>query len=402
MDVLERFLRYVQVPTASDETTGTHPSTDCQLVLIRQLADEMKELGLTGIEIDEGGNVVGTLPGNCDRAVPAIALVAHVDTSPDAPGVGVKPRVVHYEGGAIELSPGISLSPRQFPCLKECEGLDLVVTDGTTLLGADDKAGVAEIMTAAERLIASDRPHGDVRLVFTTDEETGDGVDGLDVKKLACQYGYTVDGGPLGELEYENFNAASAVVTVRGVGIHPGSAKDRMVNASTVAMKLHAMLPAEQVPERTEGYEGFLHLHEMRGDVTHAELHYLIRDHDRAKFEQKKHDLTSACAILNAQLGEGTATVTITDSYYNMREQLAPHMHLIERAKAAFERNGVKPHTQPIRGGTDGARLSYMGLPCPNLSTGGYNYHGVYEFIPVQSLRTMPDVLCDLIYSFAE
>ncbi len=402
MDVLERFLTYVGFGTASSETTGTHPSTESQLVLIRHLADEMTGLGLTNVQIDGGGNVIGTLPATDGCAAPAVALIAHVDTSPDAPGDGVKPRVVRYEGGDIELSPGITLSPKQFPGLRACKGLDLVVTDGTTLLGADDKAGVAEIMTAAERLLSDGRPHGEVRLVFTTDEETGDGVDGLDVEALGCTYGYTVDGGPIGELEYENFNAASAVVTVHGVGIHPGSAKDQMVNASTVAMRLHAMLPSEQVPEKTDGYEGFLHLHQMTGDVTRAELHYLVRDHDRSRFERKKHELESACGIINAQFGEGTAEVTITDSYYNMREKIAPHMHLIDRAKTAFERSGVTPRTQPIRGGTDGARLSYMGLPCPNLSTGGYNFHGVYEFIPVQSLQTMPAVLCDLIYSFTE
>ena len=400
MDVLERFLTYVKFGTNSSETSGEHPSTASQLVLAKHLNEEMQAAGFADVDTDEAGNTIGTLPANADA--PAIALIAHIDTSPDAPGDNVSPRVVHYTGGDIELSPGHILSAKQYPYLKDCEGLDLVVTDGTTLLGADDKAGVAEVFTACEALLHSDRPHVPVRLVFTTDEEIGDGVYGLDVEKLGCQYGYTVDGGTLGELEYENFNAASAVVTVHGLSIHPGSAKGFMVNASTVAMRLHSLLPADQVPEKTEGYEGFIHLHGMDGDVTTATLRYIIRDHDRRKFERKKHELESACAIINAQYGAGTAECEIEDSYYNMREKIEPHMVLIDRAKAAFEKNGVTPITQPIRGGTDGARLSYMGLPCPNLSTGGYNFHGVHEFIPVQSLRKMPDVLIDLICSFAE
>lgn len=400
MDVLERFLTYVRFGTNSSETSGEHPSTASQLVLAKHLNEEMKAVGFTDVYTDAAGNTIGTLPGNADA--PAIALIAHIDTSPDAPCENITPRVVHYDGGDIELSPGRVLSAKKYPYLKDCEGLDLVVTDGTTLLGADDKSGVAEIMTACETLLHSDRPHGPVRLVFTTDEEIGDGVYGLDVDKLGCQFGYTVDGGPLGELEYENFNAASAVVTVHGLSIHPGAAKDQMINAATVAMKLHALLPADAVPEKTEGYEGFIHLHGMDGDVTTATLRYIIRDHDRRKFERKKHDIASACAIINAKYGAGTAECEITDSYYNMREKLEDHMELIDRARAAFEKNGVTPITQPIRGGTDGARLSYMGLPCPNLSTGGYNFHGVHEFIPVQSLRKMPDVLIDLICSFAE
>lgn len=402
MDVLERFLKYVKINTRSDEQSSTHPSTECQLDLSRLLAEEMKALGVQDVCIDGGGNAIGTLSASEGCSAPVLALVAHVDTSSAASGEGVKPRIVRYEGQEIVLSEGMVLSQKQFPYLADCEGLDLIVTDGTTLLGADDKAGVAEIMAVTERLLATGRRHGEIRLIFTTDEETGDGVDGLDVEKLACDYAYTVDGGPLGELEYENFNAASAWVSVRGLSIHPGSAKDQMINAATVAMELNALLPPDAVPEKTEGYEGFFHLTDMKGDVSHAELSYIIRDHDREKFESKKQQLADAAAVLNAKYGEGTVTVRIEDSYYNMREKLEPHVHLIERARAAFEKNGIKPLTQPIRGGTDGARLSYMGLPCPNLSTGGYNFHGEYEFIPVQSLYKMVDVLEELVCSFAE
>ncbi len=402
MDVLERFLSYVKINTKSDELSPSRPSTQCQLDLSNLLAEQMKALGVQDVYIDDCGNVIGTLPATEGCDVPVLGLVAHVDTSPSASGENVKPRIVRYEGQDIELSEGMVLSAKQFPYLADCEGLDLIVTDGTTLLGADDKAGVAEIMAATERLLASGRKHGEIRLIFTTDEETGNGVDGLDVEKLACDYAYTVDGGPLGELEYENFNAASAWVTVHGLSIHPGSAKDQMINAATVAMELNALLPPDEVPEKTEGYEGFFHLTDMKGDVSNAELTYIIRDHDREKFEIKKQQLADAAAALNTKYGEGTVETRIVDSYYNMREKLEPHMQLIDRARAAFEKNGVKPLTQPIRGGTDGARLSYMGLPCPNLSTGGYNFHGEYEFIPVQSLYKMVDVLEDLVCSFAE
>lgn len=402
MDVLERFLSYVKINTQSDELSASRPSTQCQFDLSNLLAEQMKALGVQDVCVDDCGNAIGTLPATDGCKAPVLALVAHVDTSPSASGKDVRPRIVRYEGQDIELSGGMVLSPKQFPYLADCEGLDLIVTDGTTLLGADDKAGVAEIMAVTERLLASGRRHGEIRLIFTTDEETGNGVDGLDVEKLACGYAYTVDGGPLGELEYENFNAASAHITVRGLSIHPGSAKDQMINAATVAMELNALLPPDEVPEKTEGYEGFFHLTDMKGDVSNAELSYIIRDHDREKFEIKKQQLADAGAALNSKYGEGTVTVRIEDSYYNMREKIEPHMQLIERARAAFEKNGVKPLTQPIRGGTDGARLSYMGLPCPNVSTGGYNFHGEYEFIPVQSLYKMVDVLEDLVCGFAE
>ena len=332
---------------------------------------------------------------------PVIGFIAHVDTSPDMSGKEVKPRVIEeYDGGDIALNENTVLSPEDFPILSRSIGKHLIVTDGTTLLGADDKAGVAEIMAAVELL--QGRPHGEVRVVFTTDEEIGCGVDGLNVAELACDYGYTVDGGPLGEIEYENFNAASGDVTFRGVGVHPGSAKNVMVNAATVAMAFHAMLPADEVPEKTDGYEGFFHLTEMSGSVTEATLRYIIRDHDRERFEEKKALFADCAARLDEIYGDGTAEAQINDSYYNMKEKILPHFHLIERAENAFRANGVEPQCVPIRGGTDGARLSWDGLPCPNLSTGGYNYHGVREWIPADSLEAMTNVLVTLTESFAE
>ncbi len=397
-----RFLRYVTYYTTSDDFTGTSPSTERQKVLGRALMDELNALGLEGVRMDSCGNVIATLPATAGANAPAIALIAHMDTAPDAPGENVKARVVRYEGGELKLNDDISLTEALCPGLEKHVGKELIVTDGTTLLGADDKAGVAEIMAAVETLIETKAKHGEVRVVFTTDEEIGNGVDGLSVPELGCAYGYTVDGGALGEIEYENFNAASAVLSVRGVGVHPGSAKDVMVNAATVAMEFHAMLPRDEVPEKTEGYEGFFHLTDMTGTMTDATLRYIIRDHDREKFEAKKA-LFAACAErINARYGEGTAAAAITDSYYNMKEKILPHFHLIERAESAFRANGVEPACVPIRGGTDGARLSWDGLPCPNLSTGGYNFHGVREWIPAESLGAMTRVLVTLVQSFAE
>lgn len=397
-----RFLRYVTVFTTSDDTTGTSPSTERQKDLGCMLMDELNALSLSDVHMDACGNVIATLPASEGVNAPVLALIAHVDTAPDAPGEHVKPRIVRYEGGELKLNDTVSLTEALCPGLSAHAGEELIVTDGTTLLGADDKAGVAEIMAAVETLIESGKKHGEVRIIFTTDEEIGCGVDGLDVKALGCDYGYTVDGGPLGEIEYENFNAASAVLTVEGVGVHPGSAKGVMVNAATVAMAFHAMLPADEVPEKTEGYEGFFHLTEMRGDMTGAELHYIIRDHDFEKFEEKKALFASCGARINEIYGAGTATTVIADSYYNMKEKILPHFHLIERAEKAFRANGVAPECVPIRGGTDGARLSWDGLPCPNLSTGGYNFHGVREWIPAESLDTMTRVLVTLVTGFAE
>ncbi len=397
-----RFLRYVTYYTTSDDFTGTSPSTERQKDLGNVLMQELEALHLEDVHMDDCGNVLATLPASEGVDAPVIALIAHMDTAPDASGENVKPRLVRYEGGELKLNDSVSLTEALCPGLESHMGDELVVTDGTTLLGADDKAGLAEIMAAVETILEKNIKHGEVRIIFTTDEEIGHGTDGLDVQELGCDYGYTVDGGPLGEIEYENFNAAAAVLTVHGVGVHPGSAKNVMVNAATVAMDFHALLPEDEVPEKTEGYEGFFHLTDMEGGMAKATLRYIIRDHDREKFEEKKA-LFAACAEkINEVYGDGTAEVDITDSYYNMKEKILPHFHLIERAENAFRANGVAPMCVPIRGGTDGANLSWAGLPCPNLSTGGYNYHGVREWIPSASLDVMTNVVVTLTASFAE
>ena len=397
-----RFLRYVTYYTTSDDFTGTSPSTERQKDLGNVLMQELEALHLEDVHMDDCGNVLATLPASEGVDAPVIALIAHMDTAPDASGENVKPRLVRYEGGELKLNDSVSLTEALCPGLERHVSDELIVTDGTTLLGADDKAGLAEIMAAVETILEKNIKHGEVRIIFTTDEEIGHGTDGLDVQELGCDYGYTVDGGPLGEIEYENFNAAAAVLTVHGVGVHPGSAKNVMVNAATVAMDFHALLPEDEVPEKTEGYEGFFHLTDMEGGMAKATLRYIIRDHDREKFEEKKA-LFAACAEkINEVYGDGTAEVDITDSYYNMKEKILPHFHLIERAENAFRANGVAPMCVPIRGGTDGANLSWAGLPCPNLSTGGYNYHGVREWIPSASLDIMTNVVVTLTASFAE
>ena len=397
-----RFLRYVTYYTTSDDFTGTSPSTERQKDLGNVLMQELEALHLEDVHMDDCGNVLATLPASEGVDAPVIALIAHMDTAPDASGENVKSRLVRYEGGELKLNDSVSLTEALCPGLESHMGDELIVTDGTTLLGADDKAGLAEIMAAVETILEKNIKHGEVRIIFTTDEEIGHGTDGLDVQELGCDYGYTVDGGPLGEIEYENFNAAAAVLTVHGVGVHPGSAKNVMVNAATVAMDFHALLPEDEVPEKTEGYEGFFHLTDMEGGMAKATLRYIIRDHDREKFEEKKA-LFAACAEkINEVYGDGTAEVDITDSYYNMKEKILPHFHLIERAENAFRANGVAPMCVPIRGGTDGANLSWAGLPCPNLSTGGYNYHGVREWIPSASLDVMANVIVTLTASFAE
>ena len=397
-----RFLRYVTYYTTSDDFTGTSPSTERQKDLGNVLMQELEALHLEDVHMDDCGNVLATLPASEGVDAPVIALIAHMDTAPDASGENVKPRLVRYEGGELKLNDSVFLTEALCPGLESHVGDELIVTDGTTLLGADDKAGLAEIMAAVETILEKNIKHGEVRIIFTTDEEIGHGTDGLDVQELGCDYGYTVDGGPLGEIEYENFNAAAAVLTVHGVGVHPGSAKNVMVNAATVAMDFHALLPEDEVPEKTEGYEGFFHLTDMEGGMAKATLRYIIRDHDREKFEEKK-ELFAACADkINEVYGDGTAEVSITDSYYNMKEKILPHFHLIERAENAFRANGVAPMCVPIRGGTDGANLSWAGLPCPNLSTGGYNYHGVREWIPSASLDIMTNVVVTLTASFAE
>ena len=401
MRAYERLLKYAKVYTTSDPESGTHPSAAREFDLAHLLVEEMKSIGIEDAFVDEHCYVYGSIPATkgCEKK-PALGLIAHMDTSPAVSGADIHPEIVTYQGGDLPLKKAGSLKVKDFPFLERYIGQELIVTDGTTLLGADDKAGVAEIMAAVELLL--DRPHGEIRVVFTTDEEIGCGVDGLNVAELACDYGYTVDGGPLGEIEYENFNAASGDVTFRGVGVHPGSAKDVMVNAATVAMAFHAMLPADEVPEKTDGYEGFFHLHAMSGDVTEAALHYIIRDHDREKFEARKALFLRCADAINAKYGAGTATAVTTDSYYNMKEKILPHMELIRRAEDAFRKSGVTPACVPIRGGTDGAHLSWDGLPCPNLSTGGYNFHGVREWIPAASLDTMTNVLVELVSGFVQ
>ena len=392
-----RFLRYVTYYTTSDEFTGTSPSTERQKDLGRALMQELEALKLEDVHMDDCGNVLATLPASEGVDAPVIALIAHMDTAPDASGENVKPRLVRYEGGELKLNDTVSLTEALCPGLESHVGEELIVTDGTTLLGADDKAGVAEIMAAVETMIEKNVKHGEVRVIFTTDEEIGNGVDGLDVQELGCDYGYTVDGGPLGEIEFENFNAASAVLTVHGVGVHPGSAKNVMINAATAAMTFHAMLPEDEVPEKTDGYEGFFHLCELSGDESSAEAHYIIRDHDHQKFERRKTLMQATADYMNAKYGSGTFTLRMTDSYYNMKEKLTGHMHLIRNAEIAMEKAGVTPQIVAIRGGTDGARLSYEGLPCPNLSTGGLNFHSIHEFIPVPSLEKMVEVLQNLV-----
>ena len=403
MTAFERFMNYITADTQSSEKTGVRPSTPGQRVLTEQLAEEMRALGLTDVYISEAdGAAFGTIPANTDAKLPTLGFLAHVDTSDAASGKNVKARIVeHYDGGRIHLSDTVSMAPETgFACLRDVVGEDLIVTDGTTLLGADDKAGVAEIMTMAELLLHSDKPHGTVKLAFTTDEEIGAGPDLFDTEQFGCDFAYTVDGGPIGEIEYENFNAASATVTVTGVGVHPGGAKNTMKNACTIAMEFQAMLPKEQAPEYTEGYEGFIHLMEIQGEVTGTTMGYILRDHALTKLREKEAIMERAAEYLNAKYGSGTVQVAMKETYYNMREKIEPHMHLIDTAKAAFEKKGIETKTVPIRGGTDGARLSFMGLPCPNLSTGGYQFHGIYEFIPVRALDLMPQVLLEIVYAY--
>lgn len=402
-DVIERFLRYVAFDTTSKHDQAMIPSTEKQKALGSVLADELRELGIEDARMDEHGYVYASIPGNIPGA-PAIGFIAHMDTSPDACGEGVTPRIVmDYDGGDIELNEELILSPKEFPALKRYTGQDIIVTDGTTLLGADDKAGIAEIMTLAETIMNYPAlPHGRICIAFTPDEEVGNGAELFDVKAFGADFAYTVDGGELGELEYENFNAASAKVRIKGSEIHPGSAKGMMINAQRVAIEFDMLLPPAQRPEHTEGYEGFFHLCDMKGNVACADLNYIIRDHDKNAFEQKKGLLRKAADYLNAKYEKELVQVEIRDSYYNMKEKILPHMHLIDIASAAMEDCGVTPIITPVRGGTDGARLSYMGLPCPNLSTGGHNFHGRKEYIPAQSLEKMCRVLLQIVERVSE
>lgn len=399
MSVLDRFLRYVSYDTQSDPYSDTHPSTAKQKALGEVLAAELAQIGLQNAHMDEFGYVYAHLPATpgCE-GVPCVGLIAHMDTASGASGANVKPQIVRYEGGDIPLGHGEVMRAADYDCLKRYIGQDLVVTDGSTLLGADDKAGVAEIVEAVDYLVNHpDVPHGPIAVGFTPDEEVGEGADLFDIKGFGAAVAYTVDGGELGELEYENFNAAGAVVTVHGFNIHPGSAKNKMKNALLMAMEFHSMLPPAETPAHTEGYEGFYHLQAMSGDETTATMEYIVRDFDMDKFAARKAAMERIAAYLNAKYGPGAIDLQLTDQYYNMKAQIEPHMYLIHRAKAAFARCGVEAQEIAIRGGTDGARLSYEGLPCPNLSTGGANFHGVHEFIPVPALEKMVEVLVALV-----
>ena len=399
MQAYERFLKYVAFPTMSDETSESCPSTVKQLELAKYLAAELESLGLTEVKLDQHGYLYATLEANCDTDAPVIGFIAHMDTSDEAADSPIKPAIVEYNGGDILLNADkdIVLKVADYPYLSKYIGNRIIVTDGTTLLGADDKAGIAAIVTALEHLIASGKPHGKIRVGFTPDEEIGRGADLFDVEGFGCQYAYTVDGGALGELEYENFNGASAVAEFAGVSIHPGSAKDKMINAALVATEFASLLPQDQTPATTEGYQGFFHLTSIGGATESAKVSYIIRDHDMEQFQAKKALFAECGHKINAKYVPGTCKVTITDSYYNMREKIADHMYIIDRAKEAMEQAGVTPLIQPIRGGTDGARLSYEGLPCPNLFTGGENFHSRFEFLPIESLDKACQVVENII-----
>ena len=394
--VTERFLKYVSYETTSDEFSDTCPSTEGQKAFGAALVEEMLALGIADARMDEHGYVYGTVPG--DPSLPVIGLIAHMDTAPDASGKDVKARIVEYKGGDVCLNAekDIWLREENYQSLKNHAGKRLIVTDGTTLLGADNKAGVAEIMTAAEKLMKV-KKHATLKIGFTPDEEIGRGADLFDISGFDAEYAYTVDGGPIGEIEYENFNAAGAKVTVRGLSIHPGGAKDKMVNSQLVAMEYNALLPAQQRPEHTEGYEGFIHLTDMQGQVEETVLRYIIRDHDMEKFEEKKDLMVAAACRIDEKYGAGTVQIALRDSYYNMKNKITPCMYIIERAEAAMRKVGMTPRNVPIRGGTDGARLSYMGLPCPNLCTGGENFHGRFEYIPVEDMEKCVDMLVEII-----
>lgn len=397
MALVERFLKYVSFDTQSSEETEVTPSTPGQMVFAKYLKEELESIGLEDITLDEHGYLFATLPANIDKSVPTIGFIAHMDTSPDMSGKDVSPRIVqNYDGSDIVLcaEENVVLSPSQFPELLDHKGEDLIVTNGKTLLGADDKAGIAEIVSAIVYL--KEHPeikHGKIRIGFNPDEEIGLGAHKFDVEKFGCDWAYTMDGGEVGELEFENFNAASAKITFKGRNVHPGYAKNKMVNSIRVANRFCAMLPAHETPEHTEGYEGFYHLISFNGDVEQTTVAYIIRDHDRARFESRKKKIERFVSEINAEYGEGTATLELRDQYYNMREKIEPLMHIIDTAFAAMEAVGVKPNVKPIRGGTDGAQLSFKGLPCPNIFAGGLNFHGRYEFAPIQNMEKAMKVI---------
>lgn len=387
MNIIDRFLKYVSFDTKADGNSSTCPSTPGQLVLGKYLEEELKSIGLSDVSQDKNGYVYATLKSNTDKKVPTVGFVAHMDTSPATSGKDIKPQIVDYKGGDIKLNDEYSILEKEFPFIKNLVGEKLITTDGTTLLGADDKAGIAIIVSAMEHLVNHPEiKHGDIKIGFTPDEEIGRGANLFDVEKFAADFAYTVDGGPIGELEFENFNAASGNIEIEGKVVHPGSAKDVMVNALIIAMELNSLLPSNERPEHTEHYEGFYMLDSLEGDVSKANMSYIIRDHSSEKFENKKELLQNAVDFLNKKYNNAIK-LTIEDSYYNMREKIEPHMEIVDIAEQSMIELDIKPIIKPIRGGTDGARLSFMGLPCPNLFAGGYNFHGRYEFVPVSSLE---------------
>lgn len=403
--ILDRFLRYVSVDTQSDENSESQPSSAKQLDLLRMLRDELTAMGVEAT-LDEYGYVMATLPSNIDRKVPVVGFIAHVDTSPDASGANVRPQIIEkYDGGDIALKgvPGLFLKPSEFPELLAHKGETIITTDGTTLLGADDKAGVAEIMNAVQYMVEHPEfKHGEIKIGFTPDEEIGRGVVKFDVKRFGAEYAYTMDGGEVGELEFENFNAASAKIHIQGRNVHPGYAKGKMKNAILIGMELNSLLPVQQRPEFTEGYEGFFHIISFKGSVEEADFGYIIRDHDRAKFEEKKEVIGKCVAFINEKYGEGTASLEVKDQYYNMRQQVEPYYFIVEKAVKAMEMEGIEARIQPIRGGTDGANLSFKGLPCPNIFAGGLNFHGKMEFAPLESIEKASRVVLNIISLFAE
>lgn len=404
-NILDRFLRYVAVDTQSNEESETQPSAEKELNLLGMLRDELIAMGVEA-ELDGYGYVMATIPSNIDAQVPAVGFIAHVDTAPDASGANVKPQIISdYDGTPIALKgvEGLYLDPADFPEILAHKGETIITTDGTTLLGADDKAGVAEIMDAVQYIMTHPEfKHGTIKIGFTPDEEIGRGVVKFDVQKFGADYAYTMDGGEVGELEFENFNAASASIHIQGRNVHPGYAKGKMRNAIHIGQELCSLLPVDQRPEYTEGYEGFFHLIGFKGSVEEASVTYIIRDHDRAKFEQKKQVMQQCVDFINTKYGAGTATAVIKDQYYNMREQVEPHYHIIDKAVKAMEMAGVKAHIQPIRGGTDGANLSFKGLPCPNIFAGGLNFHGKMEWVPVESMQKASAVILNIVSLFAE
>lgn len=404
--VTDKFLRYVAVDTESNPDSPTQPSTNKQFILLQMLKEELIAMGIKNAEVDKYGYLMATIPSNAEGDVPAIGFISHVDTCPDAPGANVHPQIIeNYDGGVITINAekGLYLDPKEFSELNRYKGQTIITADGNTLLGADDKGGVAEIMTAAEYIMNHPEfKHGEVKIGFTPDEEIGRGVDYFDVEKFGAKYAYTMDGGGIGELEYENFNAAGAKIHIQGRNIHPGSAKGKMINAILIGTELNDLLPVQQRPEYTEGYEGFFHLMKFTGTVEEAELQYIIRDHDTELFEQKKAMLAECVDFINKKYGQEIARAEIKDQYYNMKKEVEPHYHVVDKAVKAMEKAGIKPVISPIRGGTDGARLSFMNLPCPNIFAGGHNFHGKLEYVPVQSMEKAVETILNIIQLYAE